>query len=182
MEKQEKISVVIATKNAGKIEGAKRCLERYFKEVQITGISVPSGVGEQPVGEETFQGAKNRVKNLKQLCRENGIKADLFLAIESGVFNSLGDWLVTNVAVIEDNANFFSYGTSPSFPVPANLIDKVLETDLSQVMNLVFTEDNDRHNHGGGIQLLTQGEISRIDLTDFAFVMAMTKYLNKKWN
>ena len=35
--------------------------------------------------------------------------------------------MITNIAVIEDNKDFESYGTSPSFPVPDNLVQKVLE-------------------------------------------------------
>ena len=72
--------------------------------------------------------------------------------------------MITNIAVIEDNENFESYGTSPSFPVPDNLVQKVLDTNLSETMDTVLGEDKERHNHSGGIQLLTHNEISRIDL------------------
>lgn len=103
------MKVLIATKNQGKIEGAKKALEHYFKD-------------------------------------------------------------------------FESYGTSPSFPVPDNLVQKVLDTNLSVAMDTVLGEDKERHNHSGGIQLLTHNEISRIDLTEYAFIMALTKYINgEKW-
>lgn len=106
------MKVLIATKNQGKIKGAKKALERYF----------------------------------------------------------------------EDNENFESYGTSPSFPVPENLVQEILATNLSEVMNKFFGEDKERHNNGGGIQLLTHNEVSRIDLTEYAFIMALTKYINgEKW-
>lgn len=96
--------------------------------------------------------------------------------------SSLGRWMITNIAVIEDNNNFESYGTSPSFPVPDKLVQDVIDTDLSQVMNIIFEKDEERHNKGGGIQLLTHNKISRIDLTEMAFVMALTKYINEdKW-
>lgn len=90
--------------------------------------------------------------------------------------------MITNIAVIEDNNDFESYGTSPSFPVPDRLVNDIINTDLSQVMNKVFTKDDERHNKGGGIQLLTHDRISRIDLTEMAFIMALTKYINdNKW-
>ena len=90
--------------------------------------------------------------------------------------------MITNIAVIEDNGNFESYGTSPSFPVPDNLVQKVLNTNLSEAMDIVLGEDKERHNHSGGIQLLTHNKISRIDLTEYAFIMALTKYINgEKW-
>ena len=176
------MKVLVATKNQGKIEGAKRALLNYFDNIEIQGIPVESNVSEQPVNDEIYIGAKNRVKNLKEYAKENNIEADLFLSIESGINNLLGRWMITNIAVIEDNNNFESYGTSPSFPVPDRLVEDIIETDLSQVMNKIFTEDDERHNKGGGIQLLTHNKISRIDLTEMAFIMALTKYINEdKW-
>lgn len=172
------MKVLIATKNPGKIEGAKRALDNYFENIEIQGISVPSDVSEQPVNEEIYKGVKNRVKNLKKYANENNIEADLYLAIESGINNLLGKWMITNIAVIEDNDNFESYGTSPSFPVPDKLVEDIINTDLSQVMNKVFEKDDERHNKGGGIQLLTHDKMTRIDLTKTAFIMALTKYIN----
>ena len=101
-------------------------------------------MSEQPVNDEIYNGAKNRVKNLKKYAQENNIEADLYLSIESGINNSLGRWLITNIAVIEDNKNFESYGTSPSFPVPERLVQDVINTDLSQVMNKIFEEDGEK--------------------------------------
>lgn len=176
------MKVIIATKNQGKIEGAKRAFSHFFDNVQIEGIPVPSNVGEQPVNDEIFTGAKNRVKNLKMYCKENGIEADLYLSIESGINNVLGKWMITNIAVIEDTKNFESVGTSPSFPVPERLVEKIIKTDLSQVMDEIFEKDEERHNQGGGIQLLTKNKVSRIDLTELAFVMALTRYINQEWN
>lgn len=140
------MKALIATKNQGKIEGAKRALENYFENVEIKGIPVESDVSEQPVNKEIYIGAKNRVKNLKHYAIENGEKADLYMAIESGINDCLGRWMITNIAVIEDENNFESYGTSASFPVPDKLVKEVIDTDLSQVMNKVFTKDDERHN------------------------------------
>ncbi len=176
------MNVLIATKNQGKIEGAKKALGHYFTDIEITGIPVESNVSEQPVNDEIYNGAKNRVRNLKKYAKENNIDADLYLSVESGINDSLGRWMITNIAVIEDNASFESYGTSPSFPVPDKLVEDIIDTDLSEVMNKIFTKDDERHNRGGGIQLLTHNEISRIDLTEYAFIMALTKYINEdKW-
>ena len=176
------MKVLIATKNQGKIEGAKRALLHYFDNVEIEGIPVNSDVGEQPVNEEIYNGAKNRVKNLKKYAKENNMEADLYLSIESGINNLLGRWLITNIAVIEDNNDFESYGTSPCFPVPDKLVQDIIDTDFSQVMNKLFYKDDERHNKGGGIQLLTHNKISRIDSTEMAFIMALTKYINEdKW-
>ena len=175
------MKVLIGTKNEGKIEGAKRALLKYFENVEIEGIKVESNVSEEPVNDEIYIGAKNRVKNLKEYCKQNNIKADLYIASESGIHDVLGRWMITNLAVIEDNENFESYGTSASFPVPERLVKDIIDTDLSKVMDTIFVEDKQRHNKGGAIQDLTRGEISRIDLTESAFIMALTKYINDVW-
>ena len=67
------MKVIVATKNAGKIEGAKRALEKYFDNFEIKGIPASSDVSEQPVNEEIYLGAKNRVKNLKTYCKQNHV-------------------------------------------------------------------------------------------------------------
>lgn len=176
------MKILIATKNQGKIEGAKKALSHYYDNFEIIGIPTDSNVSDQPVNDEILKGAKNRVKNLKTYAKENNIEADLFLSIESGIHNLLGRWMITNIAVIEDNEGFESYGTSASFPVPDKLVDEIIKTDLGHVMSNLFNKDDDLHNHGGGIQLLTKSVISRIDLTEQAFVMALTKLLNPNWN
>lgn len=48
--------VLIATKNQGKIEGAKRALEKYFANIEIQGVPVESNVSEQPVNNEICYG------------------------------------------------------------------------------------------------------------------------------
>lgn len=75
------MKVLIATKNQGKIEGAKKALENYFEKVEIEGIPVSSDVPDQPVNKEIYVGARNRVKNLKEYAKKNNIKAELFLGI-----------------------------------------------------------------------------------------------------
>ncbi len=168
----------IGTKNGAKIEGARRALTKYFDDVEIEGISVESEVSEQPVNSETLEGCRNRIKNLKLYCKENGIEADLYLAIESGMQNMFENWMITNIAIIEDNNGFQSVSTSPSFPLPQKYVETTKENGFSETMNTFFTRDEERRNKEGGIALLTHGEITRIDLTEEAFIMALTTYIN----
>lgn len=172
------MKAVIGTKNNAKINGAKEALEKYFPNVEVQGIDVSSDVSEQPVNEETYIGAKKRVQNVKEYCIENNIEADLYLGIETGIENRYEKWFITNVAVVEDNQKNVSYGTSPSFPVPNKYVEKIIEKGFAEVMNDVFSRDEERSKKFGGIQLLTKGNITRIDLTELAFTMALTKHVN----
>ena len=96
------MKILIGTKNPGKIEGAKQAFEKYFENVEIKGIPVSSEVADQPINEEIFMGAKNRIKNLKKYAKENNIEADYYTASEAGITNLLGEWIDINAVVIED--------------------------------------------------------------------------------
>ena len=174
------MKILIATQNKGKVEGVKRAFEKFFENVEIVGISASSDVPEQPVNEETWQGAKNRVKNLRQYAKENQIESEFFVSIESGMMNSLGSWMIVNIAVVEDKTGIESVSCSPGFPVPERLVEKIKEIGLGQVMDSHFYE-SDLRSRGGGIQLLTHDVVSRIDLTELAFEMALTKFINGEY-
>lgn len=173
------MKVLIGTKNPGKVEAARRALANYFKNVELIGVKVPSNVNEQPVDRETFDGAKNRVDNLVAYAKENGIKADLFMAVESGLTQELGFWAITNIAVIKNAKGETGVGTGASFPVPKKYVDSIINETLGTVMDRIFNEE-DLRSSTGGIGLLTHEVYSRIDITTQAFVMALTPFINKE--
>lgn len=171
------MKILIGTKNPGKIEGARQAFEKYFENIEIEGVSVNSEVGNQPINEEIFQGAKNRVKNLKEYAKQNNIKADYYIASEAGITNSLGEWIDINTAIIENSEGLQSVGTSQGFQIPDKYIDEIKETELGKVMDKIF-EGNGLNKGKGGISFLTHDEISRIDLTRNAFIMALISHIN----
>ena len=171
------MKILMGTKNPGKIEGAKQAFEKYFNNVKIEGIAVESEVGDQPVNKEIFQGAKNRVKNLKEYAKNNNIEADFYIASEAGITNLLGEWIDINAVVIEDSKGLQSVGTSQGFPIPDKYIDEIKETELGKVMDRLFN-GKELGKGKGGINFLTKDEVTRIDLTRNAFIMALTKHIN----
>ena len=172
------MKILIGTKNPGKIEGARQAFELYFDNVEIEGIPVNSDVGEQPINEEIFLGAKNRVKNLKKYAKKNNIKVDFYISSEAGITNLLGEWIDINAVVIEDSKGFQSVGTSQGFPIPDKYIDEIKETELGKVMDKIFN-GKELGKGKGGISFLTKNEVSRIDLTRNAFIMALTRHINE---
>lgn len=171
------MKILMGTKNPGKIEGARQAFEKYFDDVEIEGIPVDSNVGDQPVNEEIFQGAKNRVRNLKEYAKKNNIEADYYVSSEAGITNLLGNWIDINAVVIENSDGFQSVGTSQGFPIPDKYIKEIKETELGKVMDKIF-QGNDLGKGKGGINFLTKNEVSRIDLTKNAFFMALTSHIN----
>ena len=172
------MKILIGTKNPGKIEGAKQAFERYFDNIEIEGIPVNSDVGDQPINEEILKGAKNRVKNLKEYAVNNNIEADFYISSEAGITNLLGEWIDINAVVIEDSKGFQSVGTSQGFSIPDKYIDEIKETELGKVMDKIFN-GKELGKEKGGISFLTKNEVSRIDLTRNAFIMALTRHINE---
>ena len=172
------MKILMGTKNPGKIQGAKEAFEKYYENIEIKGISVSSDVNAQPLNKEIFQGAQNRVRNLKKYAEENNISADFYVASEGGIQNLLCDeWIDFNAVIIEDKNGITSYGMSQGFPIPDKYIEEIKQKELGGVMDRIF-EGHDLGKGKGGIGLLTHGELSRIDLTRSAFIMALTKYIN----
>lgn len=171
------MKILMGTKNPGKIEGAKLAFEKYFDNVEIEGIGVDSDVSNQPLNNEIFLGAKNRVKNLKKYAKENNIEADFYIASEAGITNLLGDWIDINAAVIENKDGFQTVGCSQGFQVPDRLMPEIIETELGKVMDRLFCRENLGRGKGG-ISRLTHDEVTRIELTKNAFVMALIGHTN----
>lgn len=171
------MKIIIATKNPEKVEGAKIAFAEYFDEFEIESISANSDVSEEPVNDEIYIGASNRVKNLRSIAKEQGKEADYYIAVESGITNKLGKWVILSIAVIEDKNGFQSIGVSSGFPVPSKYVEEIIQTDLGKVMDKIFNK-TELGAGKGGINLLTKGKISRIDQTKQAFIMALTQFLN----
>lgn len=172
------MKILMGTKNPGKIEGARQAFAKYFDNIEIEGIAVESNVGAQPVNEEILQGAKNRIKNLKKYANNDNIKADFYIASEAGITNLLGEWIDINAVVIEDSKGFQSIGTSQGFPIPDKYIEEIKQTELGKVMDRLF-RGKELGKGKGGISFLTKDEITRIDLTRNAFIMALTRFINE---
>ena len=171
------MKILMGTKNPGKIEGARQAFEKYYNDIEIEGISVSSNVGDQPIDEEILQGAKNRVENLKKYAKNNNIQADFYVASEAGITKLLGEWIDINAVVVEDSKGFQSVGTSQGFPIPEKYIDEIKETELGKVMDKIFS-GSELGKGKGGISFLTKNEVSRIDLTRSAFIMALISHIN----
>lgn len=172
------MKILIATKNPGKIEGARKAFSNYYEEIEIKGIPVSSNVPEEPVNEEIYKGARNRVRNLKSYAKENNLEADFYIAIESGITNQLGRWEILSMAIIENSEGMESWGSSAGFPVPDKYVEEIIQTDLAKVMDKIF-EGNGLRSGKGGISLLTKDKVSRIDQTEQAFIMALTQFINQ---
>ena len=91
----------------------------------------------------------------------------------------MGKWVIINVAVVKDKNGYESFGTSAGYPVPEKYVNDILDTDLGKVMDKIFKQ-SDLRSGKGGISFLTKNEITRIDLTRDAFILALTQFINEE--
>lgn len=174
------MKVLIGTNNNVKVEACQTAFDNYFADVEVITVNVSSEVSEMPLNDEITMGVKNRIKNLRKYAEENGIEADYYVAVESGINNFFNEWMITAVAGIEDNSGLKSYATSPSYPIPGDMVDEIIHNGLGPVMDRIFADDDSGH-HKGGIGFLTHGKIRRYNLMEESFMMAIIRIINNNW-
>lgn len=167
-------TILVASANPAKIRAVEQCFQTNFpvQPIQVTGISVPSGVAAQPMNSaETYAGAKNRLVALKQQA-----KADFYVAIEAGLDGDMTfAWML-----IEHNGRQ-GKARSASLMLPEAALTALAQgQELGEVMDALFGTQNIKQA-GGAIGLLTQNRLSRSGVYQQALTLALIPFLNPEW-
>jgi len=172
------IKVIVASKNPVKVEAALTGFQRAFNghEIQCTGISVESGVSDQPMSdEETIRGAINRAENAK--CAEP--QSDYWIGIEGGIAERKGALMAFAWIVVLHKEKTGKAKTAAFF-LPPKVCELVKQGyELGVADDMVFGESNSKQK-GGAIGLLTRNIIDRKGLYVDAVVMALIPFLRKE--
>jgi inosine/xanthosine triphosphatase len=167
------MKVLVGSKNPVKIEATKEAFKKYFGNVEVVGIEVNSKVSKQPIGMETFVGAKNRVEELKKF------EADFYVGIEGGIMNMFERWFAFAVVCISDKHGKCGYGVSSFFELPQIVINEIKNgKELGEVMDELTRRENTKQKEGA-IGILTKGIIDRKSLYVPAIVCALIPFLNR---
>ncbi|MBD1583192.1 inosine/xanthosine triphosphatase [Pseudoalteromonas sp. S16_S37] len=169
------IKVLVGSQNPVKINAAKSVFERYYPDHQVDcqGLRAPSGVPDQPLGEdETRFGAQNRVAYLQAHHQ-----ADFYCAMEGGAYQfSYGP--ATFAYVVIANNQHTSVNRSSNLPLPQPIYDALVAgEELGPVMDKVFNTDNIKQK-GGAIGLLTNHVATRESTYTQALTLAMAPFLH----
>ena len=113
-----------------KVEAVRSVYFQLGIKAEITGYSTSSGVGEQPVEQETFQGARNRLFDLKN--KVGGL--DIIISIENGIFQEQGKWIDRAVVVIyQVGKEELSLEVSDGVEFPREYVDEARQRGFDKI-------------------------------------------------
>ncbi|MEC7755245.1 inosine/xanthosine triphosphatase [Roseivirga sp. UBA1976] len=173
----KEIKVVVASKNPVKINCTAAAFKKVFPEsrILVEGISVPSGVADQPMTDkETLQGAQNRAENAGRLVPE----AHYWVGIEGGideVHQSMEAfaWVYIVSSTRRGKARTASFDLPPQIQ---QLIHKGIELGVAD--DMVFKRSNSKQKNGA-VGILTKDLINRAEYYEPAVVLALIPFVNQ---
>ena len=175
--------IIVASKNPVKITAALEGFQRMFPSNKYTphGISVPSGVPEQPFSDiETLQGALNRAQN----AREQEPQADYWIGIEGGVEDTPDQTAGTLqsfawVVIIDREVGKTGKARTAAYYQPEEVAKLVRGgMELGHADDMVFGRSNSKQANGN-VGLLTGDLIGRKAYYEQAVVLALIPFRNE---
>lgn len=172
------VSVLVGSLNPVKCDAVGEAFGHYFDEVVVEGISVASGVPEQPVGEQTLVGSRNRARRLRELAAAR--EAAYCVGIEGGIMQ-LGDrWFALGSMCVIDANGREAFGTSPLFELPGRVIEELRAgRELGAVIDALSGEPDSKRK-GGAIGYFTRGVMDRRALYVAGLVVALVPLINAR--
>ena len=169
--RRDVMDIAVGSVNRVKVEAVRSVMERIYGNVRITAADVPSGVPEQPFGDETRQGAVNRAYVALG-------DHDMSVGIEAGVFEMPGGLYDIQHCAVLDRDGGLTLGMGSGFRYPDAVADIVRKGEtVGRAMALVYGEADIGHREGA-IGFLTRGLLDRKALTEQSVMAAMVPRLS----
>jgi len=163
------MKVNVGTGNSLKVEAVRSVFAEAFptEDIEVSAINVPSGVPEQPFGEEVATGALNRARTAIR-------DADYGVGIEAGIvrFPGSDERFSVQFCAIIDRSGGVSVGHGPGYSLPREVI-AALESgsDLNREMSEISGIEEIRDKIGA-VGYLSDGLTDRLTITREAVLMA----------
>jgi len=174
------MKILVGSLNPVKIECVREAFLKYFNNIEVIPIEVSSQVPNQPVNQETYNGAKNRVLELKKINDAKNLKADFFVGIEGGIINNNSSWFAFGGICIMDKKGRMSFSSSSQYPLPENFIKELLKgnCELGDLMDQLTGQKNSKQKDGG-VSFLTKGHMTRKSLYVPGLITALIPFMNE---
>ncbi len=168
------MNVAVGSTNPVKVKAVENVFRRVYGEVSVEAVAAASGIPAQPFGEETVIGAINRAKSA--YAPE---KFDLGVGIEAGLFKVSGMEVTIDIqyCAIYDGS-WLTLGCGSGFEYPSVVLGEVLAgKEVGDVMSRVAGVE-DLGEKQGAIGFLSQGMLTRTQLTEQSVFMALIPRMN----
>lgn len=169
--------IIIASKNPVKIEATRAGFSAMFPDQELIteGVSVESGVSEQPMNnEEIIKGAENRARNAAKASPSS----DFFVGLEGGVENHDGKMHSFAWIAICDKNGKIGFGKTGEFILPAKIRELVLDgMELGHADDVVFNKTNSKQENGA-VGILTENTVDRTQFYKQAVIFALIPFKN----
>jgi len=165
-------TIAVGSTNPAKTSAVKAVCERAFPGCKVVGVDVPSGVPEQPIGEdETSTGARNRAR--AALAAVPG--ARMGMGLEGGVDRE--GHLINCVSVVTtEGQENLTWGVR--FPLPPKVVARVLKgEELGPVMDEVSGRSESKKSLGA-VGILTNGIFTRAEMWQGPMACALMPFLH----
>jgi inosine/xanthosine triphosphatase len=172
------ILVIAGTTNPAKLRPVQNVFSNLYPGSVVTGLSVPSGVREQPIGvEETTRGAINRAR-----ASLGGVPGAAWgVGLEGGVrfeeagLAGAGCWLFGVVAVTDGTR--LELGRTAELRLPPQVAVHIRAGgELGPIMD-GLTGIQDIKQKAGTVGYLTGGLLSRADVWQMALTLSLAPFL-----
>lgn len=157
----------VASTSKAKLVGIREAFEVYFDNVEVRGHQVDSQVSRQPLNDEVFLGAENRLKALRKINDDY----EFLVSCEAGLIRQYSRLFNAQIVLVQNKEGLVGFGMSPGFEIPKQYEEKALKRSVAKVMDEVFKGQ-------GGIRVLTKGEYTRENLVKSGTIMALTRIFN----
>jgi inosine/xanthosine triphosphatase len=168
--------VAVGSTNPVKVGATRSVIAKLATDVEVTGVSVPSGVPDQPWGdEETIRGAVARARAARE-----SLDADIGIGIEGGVV-AAADGSLRSCAWVAAAARDGreGIGGSLAFTLPANVAALVRGgMELGHAMDTVGGTHNVKQGVGA-VGVLTLGLVTRQQAYEVLVAYALVPLLGR---
>lgn len=171
--------VIVASENPVKVSVAKRAFASVYPDDEFECISIKSesGVPDQPMNDETEQGALNRLEFVNKVHPN----ADYWISQEGGVYED-GEQLYSRAWIaVTNKSGYVAKSSTALFYLPKKITEYLKDgLELGDANDRFFSTVNSKHGVGA-IGKLTDGLIDREQYYLQAAVIAVSELKHREW-
>ena len=168
--------IAVGSTNPTKLKPVRLVFKKHFKNVKVVGVSVKSGVADQPTSDdEMYRGALARAKNALKATKN----ADYGVGIEGGIHKYSYGWFERSLIVIVNQKGNIGVGASGGLALPNSVISRIQKgKTLEQAVDELFGTKQ----IGKGIGMFgifTKGVVTRTSGVAHGVAFALARFLHE---